>query len=518
MRLFWEIRELMVSHFAINFKGMDPNTQEAIVHPHPAKATKNPLFPVFLKTENRHFLLVGAGNVGLEKTLTLLRQNPETKITIVAETFHPDFVSLLQKHPQLQGIERSFEPHDLAGIDFLILATGDRVLNAAIKSAANQRSILVNAADQPELCDFYLGAIVNKGSLKIAISTNGQSPVMARRLKEYFAAVIPDDIEEHIADLNVIRKEHTGDLKEKLEQLNALTAPLSGKKSRKKYRRLTFEITLAFFAIFLGYGLSSFISFDALKAAVTEVPNIFYVMLAVGFFAQLVDGAVGLGYGVVCSTSMMLAGVKLPAISGSIHTAEMFSSGISGYSHYKFGNVNKKLFLSLVIPGVVGAVSGSMLLVYLGNKYETLTYVILASYTMIIGVRLILIAFRKKVKKQPVKRAGLLGFSGGFLDAFGGGGWGPVVTSSLLAKGKKSSMVVGTVSLTEFFVTLSASLTFFFALGVSHGFIVAGLIIGGALAAPIAAKLAGKIPQKIAVLSVALLVIIFSVRLILKLI
>ena len=86
-------------------------------------------------------------------------------------------------------------------------------------------------------------------------------------------------------------------------------------------------------------------------------------MLAVGFFAQMVDGAVGLGYGVTCSTSMMLFGVNLPSISGSIHTAEMFSSGISGFSHYRFGNVNKKLLVALAIPGVIGAVSGSLLLV-----------------------------------------------------------------------------------------------------------------------------------------------------------
>lgn len=479
---------------------------------------ENLLFPIFLKTANKQFLIVGAGNVGLEKTLTLLRQNPETKINIISKSYHPDFAPVFDQFPGINREERAFEPGDLEGIDFLILATNDRMINTAIKEEANKKGILVNAADQPEFCDFYLGAIVNKGSLKIAISTNGKSPVMARRLRQYFETVIPDDIHENIEQLHLIRQAHKGDLKEKLEALNAITAPLSGKSPKKKYKRLTFEITLAFFAIFLGYGLSSFISFEELKTALTAVPDIFYIMLAVGFFAQLVDGAVGLGYGVVCSTSMMLAGVKLPAISGSIHTAEMFSSGISGYSHYKFGNVNKKLFLSLVIPGVIGAVSGSLLLVYLGNKYETLTYIVLATYTMIIGIRLVAIAFRKKVKKKKVQRAGFLGFSGGFLDAFGGGGWGPVVTSSLLAKGKKSSMVVGTVSLTEFFVTLSASLTFFFALGVSHGFIVAGLIIGGAIAAPLAAKLAGKIPQKIAILAVAVLVITFSLRLIVKLV
>ncbi|WP_313385681.1 sulfite exporter TauE/SafE family protein [Chishuiella sp.] len=288
------------------------------------------------------------------------------------------------------------------------------------------------------------------------------------------------------------------------------------KKKSKGYRRLVFEISLAFFALFVGYALSSVISFSEAKAFVIDIPSVFYIMLAVGFFAQMVDGAVGLGYGITCSTSMMLFGVNLPSISGSIHTAEMFSSGISGFSHYKFGNVNKKLLLALAIPGSIGAVSGSLLLIYLGNQYETITYGVLATYTLIIGIRLIILAFRKKIERKKVKRVGFLGFSGGFLDAFGGGGWGPVVTSTLLSKGKKSNIVVGTVSLAEFFVTLSASLTFFAALGVSHGYIVAGLILGGVIAAPLAAKLAGKIPQKIATLAVALLVITFSIRILFK--
>lgn len=303
---------------------------------------------------------------------------------------------------------------------------------------------------------------------------------------------------------------------QKLNDSNQFAPSVEGKKTTKKYGRLVTEITLIFFALFVGYALSSIVSFSDAKSFVMDIPTVFYIMLAVGFFAQLVDGAVGLGYGVTCSTSMMLFGVNLPSISGSIHTAEMFSSGISGFSHYKFGNVNKKLLIALSVPGVIGAVSGSLLLVYLGNKYETITYGILASYTLIIGIRLIILAFRKKIERKKVERVGFLGFAGGFLDAFGGGGWGPVVTSTLLAKGKKSNLVVGTVSLAEFFVTLSASLTFFVALGVSHGFIIAGLIIGGTIAAPFAAKLAGKIPQKVAVLAVAFLVITFSVRILFK--
>ena len=111
-----------------------------------------------------------------------------------------------------------------------------------------------------------------------------------------------------------------------------------------------------------------------LAEQIHTIPNEFYGMLLIGFIAQLIDGAVGLGYGVTCATSMMLLGIPLPAISGSIHTAEMFSSGMSGYSHYKFGNVNKRLLYWIAIPGVIGACLGAAFIIYLGNQFQTISY------------------------------------------------------------------------------------------------------------------------------------------------
>lgn len=482
----------------------------------------NTLFPVFLKTETAHFLIVGGGNVGLEKTETLLRQNPQIKITVVANYFHPRLIEIGILHENVSLVERSFEKADIEDKDFIILATDVPELNLKIRELAKSKGIKVNAADQPDLCDFYLGSIVNKGTLKIAISTNGKSPVLARRMREYFTEVIPDEIEDSIEQLNLYRKHHKGDFNQKLADLNRVTESFSPKKKEKraarKYKRLVLEITLLFMVFFIGFGVSKFITFDDLMLQLQGVPNVFYGMLLIGFFAQLVDGALGLGYGVTCSTSMMLLGIKLPAISGSIHTAEMFSSGISGFSHYKFGNVNKKLFYWIAIPGVVGAVSGALLLIYLGSKYESVTYGLMAGYTLLIGIRLIILAFRKKIEKQKLKNTGFLGFSGGFFDAFGGGGWGPIVTSTLLSKGRKSSYVIGTVSLAEFFVTLAASITFFASLGISHWYIILGLILGGSVAAPIGAKLAGRLPQKTALLLVSVLVIVFSVRMLMKII
>ncbi len=481
----------------------------------------NTLFPVFLKTETARFLIVGGGNIGLEKAETLLRQNPDMNITVVATQIFPRLYEVIKIHSQIRYFERPFEESDLDTADFVIAATNDKEVNAVIKAQANARHILVNAADQPALCDFYLGSIVNKGSLKIAISTNGKSPVLARRMREHLEEAIPDDINVSIDNLNAFRNKHKGSFQEKVADLNKITQTLTTNNTIKKarnYQRLVLEISLLFAVFFVGYGISTVLSLNELKAHFASIPNEFYAMLLVGFIAQLVDGAVGLGYGVTCAVSMMMFGVNLPAISGSIHTAEMFSSGVSGYSHYKFGNVNKKLLGWLIIPGVIGSFLGASLLIYIGNTYEMITYAILSAYTLIIGIRLIIIAFRKKQTKGKVKRAGLLGFTGGFLDAFSGGGWGPIVTSSLLAKGRKSSYVVGTVSLAEFFVTLTAAITFFASLGVSHWYIVAGLILGGIAAAPMAAKLAGRLPQKVALLAVAFLVIVFSVRIFIKII
>lgn len=480
----------------------------------------NTLFPIFLKTDTFRFLIVGGGNVGLEKANTLLRQNSLVRIKIVAKEINAEFKKILNDHPHLEWEERSYTYNDLESVDFVIIATEDKELNKEIKLTANSWGILVNAADQPDLCDFYLGSIVNKGALKIAISTNGKSPVLAKRMREYFAEVIPDDIDKSITLLNNFRNQHKGDFSQKLTDLNKATESFTSKKREKKatrkYKKLALEITLLFMVFFIGFGLSEFITIEKALSYFREIPDVFFGMVLIGFFAQLVDGALGLGYGITCSTSMMLLGVNLPSISGSIHTAEMFSSGVSGFSHYKFGNVNKKLFFWITVPGVIGAVAGSLLLIYLGNKYEIIAYSLLATYTLLIGIRLIILAFRKRIDKQKMKNTGFLGFFGGFFDAFGGGGWGPIVTSTLLSRGRKSSYVIGTVSLSEFFVTLAAAITFFTALGVSHWHIILGLIIGGTIAAPLAAKLAGRLPQKTSLLLVAFLVILFSLRMLLK--
>nr|WP_279389054.1 sulfite exporter TauE/SafE family protein [Hymenobacter gummosus] len=233
--------------------------------------------------------------------------------------------------------------------------------------------------------------------------------------------------------------------------------------------------------------------------------------MAVGFAAQLVDGLLGMGYGVVTAISLMSLGLNPAAVSASIHTAEMFAAGASGYNHYRFGNVNRRLFRALLIPGILGAVSGAFLLSKLGEEYAGYVKPVLAAYLLLLGVRIITKAFRKPdLRKRKVKHVGWLAGAGGFLDSFGGGGWGPLVTSTLISQGRTPQYVIGSVSLTEFFVTFASALTFFATIGISHWQVVLGLIVGGVAAAPFAARLAGRISTRFMFLGVGLMVIIWS--------
>ena len=188
---------------------------------------KNQLYPVFLKLEQMHVLLVGGGNVGLEKLGSLLSNSPLAKITVIALAIKEEVRVLLKEHPACNIIQRSFEINDLDNKDIVICATDNKELHKQIKKLANERRLLVNVADTPELCDFYLGSIVQKGNLKIAISTNGKSPTIAKRVKEVLQESIPDEIDSLLQNMQGIRNKLSGDFSEKVKQLDELTKKLS---------------------------------------------------------------------------------------------------------------------------------------------------------------------------------------------------------------------------------------------------------------------------------------------------
>ena len=484
---------------------------------------KNKLYPIFLKLEELELLLVGAGNVGLEKLNSLLSNSPGAKITIVAPLVKEEVRKLLQNHPSCILVQRAFEEADLDNKDLVVLATDDAALHKQIKCFAEEKGILMNVADTPELCDFYLGSIVQKGNLKIAISTNGKSPTAAKRIKEVLNKTLPGELDDVIENLHEVRNKLNGNFEYKVKKLNAITKVLVEEgENNNRWRKIATYSLLAFAFMLIGYFIFSYLPIQKMADDTYKwyqtLDKAFPIMLLAGFLAQLVDGALGMGYGVTSATILLSAGVNPAAISGSIHTAEMFASGASGYSHYKFGNVNKKLFKALLIPGVLGAIAGAIMLVTLGNKYGNFIRPAIAGYTLILGIKFIMNAFREKKAQKKFTKYRLLAGVGGFFDSFGGGGWGPIVTSTLINNGRSHKYVVGSVSLTEFFVTLASAFTFFTLIGVSHWQTILALVIGGLIAAPIAAKLAGKLPRKTAYILLGTLVIFWSIRILIKII
>jgi uncharacterized protein len=493
----------------------------------PNPKSNNPLYPIFVKLEKFDVLVVGGGNVGLEKLESLLRNSPKTRITVVAPFIRPETRAYAEGFPQVILQEKRFEPSDLDGKTFVIATTDDKAVNIEVKRLAEDRRILANVADTPDYCDFYLGSIVQKGSLKIAISTNGKSPTVAKRLKENLNEILPDSMEEILDNMGKIREVLRGDFAKKIEVLNKVTSSLAADSEAVKAIETGENdplISLETPRNWQRIATMSLVAFGALLAANVfffsglnhRVDPQFWGFLAVGFGAQLVDGLLGMGYGVISQIFLMSLGIPPAAIGSSIHTAEMFSSGASGFSHYKFGNVNKKLFKVLVIPGVLGAIGGALALSYFGEKYGSWIKPIIAVYAMILGIRILSRAFVKNKGKQKVKNAGWLALAGGFLDSFGGGGWGPLVTSTLISKGRSPQYVIGSISVTEFFVTLASALTFFSVIGISHWQVILGLTVGGVIAAPFSAKLAGKLPTKWMFIAVGTMVIFWSLRILVK--
>lgn len=192
-------------------------------------SSQNELYPVFLKVHEFEMLLVGGGNVGLEKLTFLLKSSPNAKVTVVAKFFKQEVVELAAKHPSVTLIERSFEERDLEEKQLLILATDNPSLHEKVKVIAKQKGVLTNVADTPDQCDFYLGGIVTKGDLKIAISTNGKSPTLAKRLRQLFEEALPNDTQELLDNLNDFRRTLRDDFGQRVRTLNELTSSLLAK-------------------------------------------------------------------------------------------------------------------------------------------------------------------------------------------------------------------------------------------------------------------------------------------------
>ncbi|MBI5053245.1 MAG: sulfite exporter TauE/SafE family protein [Chloroflexi bacterium] len=223
----------------------------------------------------------------------------------------------------------------------------------------------------------------------------------------------------------------------------------------------------------------------------------------------MIDGALGMAYGVSTTTLLLTLGVSPAAASASVHLAETFTTGLSGISHFSFGNVNWYLVKRLVIPGCLGAIIGAYILSSIEGE---IIKPYISAYLLIMGALILFKAIRKIESHYVQTHLIPLGLAGGFLDAIGGGGWGPIVVSTLLARGNDPRFTIGSVNFAEFFVTLAASITFLLTVGLVQWQIILGLAIGGGIAAPLAAYISKHIPTRRLMIIVGLLIILLSVR------
>lgn len=219
----------------------------------------------------------------------------------------------------------------------------------------------------------------------------------------------------------------------------------------------------------------------------------FLLFVAVGLLAQLVDGALGMAFGLVSASILLAMGLPPVTVSASVHAAEVVTTGVSGGAHALLGNVDRRLLLQLMVPGVVGGALGAYVLMQVpGDAIKPYVH----GYLLILAAMMVARAIRHRMPRKPVKRVGVLGFFAGLLDALGGGGWGPIATSTLLAHGGAVRTSIGSVNAAEFVVTLAISLTFLFHMGLTHLDVVFGLLVGGAIAAPAAAFLVKSLPER----------------------
>lgn len=500
----------------------------------------NSLYPVFLKLETLSLLIIGGGKIALEKLESVLGNSPETLIRLVAKEISSEVRTLQHKYPNIKLYERPYNNDDFNDTDVAIIAVNNIELAAQIREAAHQKNVLVNIADKPDLCDFYLGSIVKKGNLKIAISTNGKSPTIAKRLRETFTETIPDEMDLVLDNMQNIRNQLKGDFNHKVTELNKITTQylsdgkLSPSKpdleiekliSITKIAQRKANIYLAIIGVMLLFGIFGLVVYqfdlsDDIQIFLSKDGHIFYWMLFAGFMAEIVAGSMGMGYGVICTTILLLLNVPPPVVSASIHSAESFTTAAGGFSHYKLGNVNKKMVWVLFPLAIVGSIIGALTLSHYGEHYAHIVKPIIACYTLYLGSNILRNAFKDKnkgrVKAKKRTNLRLLGFVGGFIDSFAGGGWGPLVTGTLIKEGRIPRYVVGSSTVAKFLLTVTSAVTFIFTIGIHHWNIVLGLLLGGVFTAPFSAMLTSRLPTKKMFVVVGIVVILMSLVTIVK--
>jgi siroheme synthase-like protein len=488
------------------------------------EGNSNELFPVFLKLNSLRLLLIGAGIVGKEKLLAVLGNSEQCDITIVAKEVSDDIRNIVAQCQNIKIIETAFDVSHLEHKDLVICAINDKAESERIRIICKQQGILSNFADKPELCDFYLGSIVKKGQVKIGISTNGKSPTLAKRIKEILNESFPDELSEVLENLTEIRSGIKGDINQKIKILNEATTAYKEKSKERSIKGRVIKAGI--------YSILVMLLMVAGHLIISQIPTINFRELYVdftssldenfkwyflgGLIAQLIDGALGMAYGVSVTTFLLSLGIPsiTPAVaSASMHASEVFNTGTASLVYMRYKNINMKLFKSLLIPGIIGAVLGAITVSYFSKENFQFIRPIVACYTLFLGALIIRKALVTGIKKgKKFKNFKPIAALGGFFDSVGGGGWGPIVTTSLIAGGRSLRYSIGSSHLTKFFVAIASTFTFFIVIGIEHWQIIFGLVIGGMLAAPFSIYLSTKIPTRPGLILVGVVVVILSIR------
>lgn len=448
--------------------------------------TENRLFPIFLKLEQSHVLILGGDNNALKTLSELLHSSPETKITLVARKIIPEIFDLQKRFKQLTLHTKTFTLSDLDTSDIVFASIGDRTISENIYNEATKRNLLINVSDAPDLSNFQLGAVFQKENLTLAVSGNGKSKTFTEQLKDILDP--KKEKEKRIFYKRVLLMA--------LYSLSVLALMLVG--------HLFF--TLIPLTTIGGYFSGLATSLDA---------NVFLYIFC-GFTAQMIDGALGMAYGVSVTTFLMSLGIPsiTPAVaSASMHASEIFTTGTSSLVYMRYKNVNNKLFQTLLIPGALGAIAGAFTISYISKDYVNIVKPIVAFYTLSLGILIIRKALNLHIKnRRRIKKIKPVAAIGGFLDSVGGGGWGPIVTTTLIAGGRNMRYAIGSSHVAKFFVALISTITFIIVIGLHHWQVIFGLVIGSMVAAPLSIYLSFKISNKWGLILVGFLVIILSLR------
>ena len=446
-------------------------------------------YPVFLKPEQLSIIIVGNSIPLCQRLIFIIKEFRTAKIKVITREISGELREAASLHPSIEICEKEAERSDFENAH-LVFFTDKAEDPENLKKWASESAALAHFSHYPHLNDF-----------EEMISAETDKIQKQKKFAQKISVL-------HKLSHELSEKEEPADPYELLENTSKIA-----KTAQLKSNIYLSVIGLMVFIGLLGITIYEFNLYDDVQHFLSKDHYIFFWMLLIGFLAEMIAGSMGMGYGVICTTILLMLNVPPPIVSASIHSAESFTTAAGSISHYKLGNVNMKLVKRLAPFAILGAIIGSVSLTYFGEHYAHIVKPLIALYTLYIGANILRKSLMKSHKRKTKRRRSnltSLGIVGGFIDAFAGGGWGPLVTGSLIKDGRTPRYVIGSSTLTKFLLTITSAITFIYTIGIHHWNIVLGLLIGGIVTAPFSAMLTSKLPVKKMTIFISILVIIMS--------